>query len=385
MVALEEGVFTPDESIYVGSRLFTKYPEIFGNNPPKDNNATGVIDVKRALQKSSNSYYYDSAVRLYKKYEAMGKSIDGLNSIAKYAWKFGLGVPPNSNEKKGTGIEIAENFGSVYNFEEYKSQRIYYAKWDLVNALNAGVFPNRGVNFIPVDISKNDSDSEKLAAAKENIKKVVTDNLNKVTSRSSLSNDFDSIKKSLDEALKQLYNVSDKYRNDIEKSKKSPEEVISKTAGEIANWTVFSMPQEIANPVELANAAIGQGMNAFSPVQLANYIATLANGGTRHKVHLVDKVTDSDGNVIEEFNPETLDEMKISNSTLAAIKEGMRRVNHDIEGSASSVFRGFPITTAGKTGTATFRNDQDKYGRQDFGVYVSFAPLDKPKVAVAVV
>ncbi|MPQ42493.1 penicillin-binding transpeptidase domain-containing protein [Clostridium tarantellae] len=385
VVALEEGVFTPDESIYVSGKYFTKYPHIFGKTPPKDGNAYGVIDVKTALKKSSNSYYYDSAVRLYEKYKEKGEPIEGLNSIAKYAWKFGLGVPPNSKEKKATGIEIAENFGSVYNFEQYKEQRIYYAKWDLVNALEAGVFPNRGVNFIPVDIAKNDSDSEDLAEIKANIKKLVTDKLKNVNAKDSLAKDYEEIKTSLTNKLNELYKVSGKYKNSIDQSGKNIEDVINKTASEITTWVVYSMPGEIVNPVELANASIGQGMNAFSPVQLVNYIATLANGGTRHKVHLVDKITDTDGKVVEDFKPEVEDSIKISESTLAAIKEGMRKVNHESGGSGYQTFSRFPITTGGKTGTATFRNDQDQYGRTDFGVYVSFAPLDKPKIAVAVV
>ena len=61
----------------------------------------------------------------------------------------------------------------------------------------------------------------------------------------------------------------------------------------------------------------------------------------------------------------------------------MRRVNAN--GSASSIMSGFPIVTGGKTGTATFRNDQSDYGRTDYGVYISFAPLDNPKIAVATV
>lgn len=56
---------------------------------------------------------------------------------------------------------------------------------------------------------------------------------------------------------------------------------------------------EISTPANIYNACIGQGTSVFTPLQLANYIATLVNGGTRYKLHLVDKITDADGNLIK--------------------------------------------------------------------------------------
>ena len=75
----------------------------------------------------------------------------------------------------------------------------------------------------------------------------------------------------------------------------------------------------------------------------------------------------------------------MSKATLDAVKEGMRRVNEEVGGSANFIMSKLPIVTGGKTGTATFRNDQSDYGRTDYGVYISFAPLDNPKIAVATV
>ena len=61
-------------------------------------------------------------------------------------------------------------------------------------------------------------------------------------------------------------------------------------------------------------------MNAFTPMQLAQYISTLANGGTRYSLHYVDKVTNPDGEVIKEYTPEVLDKIEIKDSTLQAVK-----------------------------------------------------------------
>ena len=68
-------------------------------------------------------------------------------------------------------------------------------------------------------------------------------------------------------------------------------------------------------------------MNAFTPLQMANYVATLANGGTRYKVSIVDKVTSPTGEVIQEFKPEVIESNPIDENILQAVKEGMRRVN----------------------------------------------------------
>ncbi|MGL5245715.1 MAG: penicillin-binding transpeptidase domain-containing protein, partial [Sarcina sp.] len=333
---------------------------------------------------SSNSYFYDAAVKLYKKYNAEDKPIEGLNTIYKYAWKFGLGTDPDGKEKPSTGIEIAENFGSVYSFNKFKNMKIYYSRWELANALNSGIFDGTNVKFAPVDISKNDKDTEQLAEAKANLKKIVTDKLNLIGEKE-LVHDKDNIKKSIKEALEDIYNNSEVYKKSIDDFGKDKDTIISTTSGMITNWLIYSMPREIVSPVELANAAIGQGADALSPLQMTGFISTLANGGTRYKLHLVDKITDADGKLIEEFKPEVINKVKISKINLDTIKEGMRRCNST--GTAQDVFKTFPIPTAGKTGTATFgdgKNTEKNYGRTDFGVYETFAPVDNPKIAVVV-
>ena len=73
--------------------------------------------------------------------------MEALDSIAKYAWQFGLGVDPNSKEKGTTGIEIGENFGQTYNFKSWKDNAIAYAKLNLVDALENGDY--NGKTFIP--------------------------------------------------------------------------------------------------------------------------------------------------------------------------------------------------------------------------------------------
>ena len=126
-------------------------------------------------------------------------------------------------------------------------------------------------------------------------------------------------------------------------------------------------------------AAIGQSDHQFSPLQLANYVATLVNGGNRWQPHLLKTVTDSvTGEVVEQVEPTLLNQVEISDSSLRAIKEGMKGVVTE-DGTASSYFAGFPIQVGGKTGSAQNVNHSAT------GVFVSFAPYDQPEIAVCVV
>ncbi len=124
--------------------------------------------------------------------------------------------------------------------------------------------------------------------------------------------------------------------------------------------------------------AIGQSYSLFTPVQLANYCATIANGGTRYKVNLIDSIRSSvDGSVVEEFGSEVMEKIDISPSTMDRIHDGMKKVVD--EGSASSIFEGYGVRVGGKTGTAQLGKGANN------AVFIAFAPFDKPEIAIAVV
>lgn len=131
-------------------------------------------------------------------------------------------------------------------------------------------------------------------------------------------------------------------------------------------------------PGDTIQAAIGQSKNLFTPIQLSNYIATLANGGTRYKTHLVKKVKEySSTNVIKEIEPEIAEQIKISAKSHKLIMEGMRSVAE--EGTASSVFKDFEVPVGGKTGTAEVSQGSNN------GIFVAFAPYDNPQIAISVI
>lgn len=125
-------------------------------------------------------------------------------------------------------------------------------------------------------------------------------------------------------------------------------------------------------------AAIGQSYSLFTPVQLANYAATIANGGTHYKVNLIKSVRSStDGTLVRESVPEIRDSIEMDADVLQSVKNGMRRVID--EGSAASVFTDYTIPIGGKTGTAQIGKGSNN------AIFIAYAPFDDPQIAVSVV
>jgi len=130
-------------------------------------------------------------------------------------------------------------------------------------------------------------------------------------------------------------------------------------------------------PGDVCQTAIGQSDTLVTPIQLANYIATFANGGTRYKPHLIKSVQDKEGNISEETAPEILEKIEIADENLEAILYGLRMVV--TEGTAEKAFEGCQVPVAAKTGSA------QTSGVYTNGVCVAFAPYDKPRIAIACV
>ncbi len=127
-------------------------------------------------------------------------------------------------------------------------------------------------------------------------------------------------------------------------------------------------------------ASIGQGHNMFTPVQIANYVATIANGGTHYAATLLKYVTSGDYSVIVENNsPEILNVIEDEETGfIGLLQQGMRAVAS--KGTASSVFKNYKVPVAAKTGTV-----QSDTKKVNTGVFVCYAPADKPEIAIAVV
>lgn len=122
-------------------------------------------------------------------------------------------------------------------------------------------------------------------------------------------------------------------------------------------------------------SAIGQGTNNYTVSQLARYVSAVANRGTVYSLSLVDKVTDSDGSLVKDYEAEAVNTMdEISSRTWDLVQEGMEQMV-----SSSATFNSIDFSMAGKTGTA-----QQSSLHPDHGLFVGYAPSDEPEIAVAV-
>ncbi len=138
-------------------------------------------------------------------------------------------------------------------------------------------------------------------------------------------------------------------------------------------------------PGDTVQAAIGQSDNQFTLIQLCNYVATIANGGTRHVPHFVKSVKSYDyTETVLEKDPEVAAEIDINESYLNLVREGMLLVG--TEGYCKNAFANLPVKAAAKTGTSEVVRviDGNKVEGNN-GFLISYAPYEDPEIAVAVV
>jgi len=136
--------------------------------------------------------------------------------------------------------------------------------------------------------------------------------------------------------------------------------------------------ESIWQPGDTLQASIGQSDNLMTPLQLANYICTLVNGGNRYEPHLIKSVRSPvDGTIVYASEPKVVETIDMQPENVRAVLNGMLAVTED--GTASAVFEDYPIRVGGKTGSAQVTRGSDN------GVFVGFAPFDKPEIAIAIV
>lgn len=122
------------------------------------------------------------------------------------------------------------------------------------------------------------------------------------------------------------------------------------------------------------NAAIGQGFNLTTPIQLSVMLSIVANGGTKYQPYLVDSIINSDGSLFEKPKRAEGKHIDVSQQTVDYIRMGMSATTQ--EGGTASYFAGLPKPIAGKTGTA-----ENSHGR-DHGLFVAYGPVDDPELVV---
>lgn len=187
-----------------------------------------------------------------------------------------------------------------------------------------------------------------------------------------------------------------KYALHFGLGKKTGIELPNEKTGDVASRETYSKirPGKTIGPGDVLNASIGQGDNNFTPMQIAKYLSSIANGGNVVNPTIIKSVLNSDGTEVpkEEIRKytneklgieETDDGITVSDESIRIAKEGMRMAASEAGGTAYNVFKNFNMEVAGKTGSAEAgkdKNDKDIVNAW----FVCFAPFEKPEVAVVV-
>ena len=188
----------------------------------------------------------------------------------------------------------------------------------------------------------------------------------------------------------------DKYAKYFGLGTKTNIELPDETSGILASKEYVKSIDRTWNPGDTINAAIGQGYNKFTPLQMTKYISMIANGGNKIDVSIVKTIQNADGTeaskeeinnfvnqklgISEEANEE---EITLNKEYLEAVKEGMRSVTSGESGTAYARFKNFNIEVGGKTGSA--EAGQDANGKDIVNAwFAAFAPYDDPEIAVVV-
>ena len=303
----------------------------------------GSVNVYDALRDSCNYYFYSLAFgKNPRTGEALGMRVD-IEDISNMSKKLGL------NDKTGIEINIPrEESGGVPD----PQRKVMITKGMLKRDLN-----NNIRSYIKEDIKLND----------------------------------DEIRESIDEITSWIEEPEPMSRGEVIRRLDEmgfyPEKVLPGDRSGLADKIKFDYINQASwNITDTLNITIGQGQNSYTPIQMANYIATLSNGGYKHKVAAVNNIKSFDNSetiMKREVNPERIELNDYEN--LEHVKLGMKKVA--TEGTARSLFKDFPVTVAAKTGTAQNHVINPSTGDyyDDYAWFVAFAPYEDPEIAVAVV
>ncbi len=187
-----------------------------------------------------------------------------------------------------------------------------------------------------------------------------------------------------------------KYTRALGLGKKTGIELLGEKAGYVASPDTSKALGQTWNGGDVLSAAIGQGNNSFTPIQMAKYTSILANGGQNIDVTILKSVIDANGNEVPKEELETFlkgrlgleednsEKVTFHKENLDAVLEGMKGVTTEAGGTATSIFRNFNIEVGGKTGSAQ-TGQVDGNGKKITNAwFVGFAPFDSPEIAIAI-
>ena len=303
----------------------------------------GYENVYEALRDSCNYYFYSLALGENQRTgEQLGIKLD-IEDIVDVSKKLGL------NDKTGIEIRIpAETAGGVPN----PQKKAIGARAMLKNYLNRNL-----EKFLKDDIVVDDN------SRKEIINEIVSwMELEEVLTRN--------------EVIRRLSSLGIEPEKKLKGEREGLADKIKYTYMKDSNWNIS----------DTLYVTIGQGQSAYTPIQMANYVATIANGGYKHELTLVDSIKNYNNSLTSYVHTVDTDRIELNNyENLEHIKKGMLMVSED--GTSRRTFANFPIEVASKTGTAEKGGINPSSGEtyDDFAWFVGFAPYDDPEIAIAAV
>jgi len=302
----------------------------------------GLVNLYEAIRDSCNYYFYSLVLG---KNQKTGSSVGvqlNIEDITNMAKKLGL------NDKTGIEIDVpSESSGNVPN----PQSKLMVTKTMLRNYLrrNIKLYVKEGMEFTNEEIE-------------EKIEEIVSW--------------ADEGNVSRGEVIRRLNELGFEPEKVLAGEREGLADKIKYTYLNFAGWNV----------TDTLNVSIGQGQNAYTPLQMANYIATIANGGYLNKVTLIDSIKNYDNSKTLYERQINQERIELSNyENLEHVKLGMRKLV--TEGSAKSIFGNFPISVAAKTGTAQKDGINPVTGEtyDEYAWFVAFAPYEDPEIAISIV
>lgn len=377
LAGLAEGVITPETSISC-SGPFTKAGMPHPNCWYYTNNGYGhgAVDLRRALEVSCNSYFYEVAYRLGIQ---NGGAYGGIEALAQAAEVLGLG--------DNTGIELQEtspNISTPYNLinttitKALNVIRNVTEKGQVIldglaiEVLEAGGYEKKPGLFEAVNLSLINDFKAVFMNGTTAISEELTQSIFADTSSDSMKN---KTKRTMQAYLESLVSLeTDALFAEVEDSEEAAV-LKQKVIASLIDYLIGNTSLEWTHAINV-RTAIGQGNNAFTPTQMARYMATLANGETCYDLKLVGGITDHKVDATYKLLPDKeVATLNLPDSHLQAVYDGMYRVTSGREGTARTAFYGSEVTIAGKTGTA-------QEASTEHGWFAGFAPYDDPQIAV---
>lgn len=303
----------------------------------------GYENLYEALRDSCNYYFYTLALgKNQKTNESLGMKVT-IEDIVDLSKKLGL------NDKTGIEINIpAEVSGGVPN----PQKKIINTKALLKSNLN-----NNIGKYLKEDVDLDEEEKERV--------------IDEIISWTEYE-----VPLTRGEVVRRLDKLGISSEKRLPGDKEGLADKIKYTYLNFAKWNI----------TDTLNVTIGQGENSYTPIQMANYIAIISNGGYKHQLTLIDNIknyNNSKINYMHQPNPERIELNDYEN--LEHVKKGMYLVSKD--GAYRSIFQKFPVEVGSKTGTAERSGINPATGDtyDDFAWFVGFAPYDEPEIAVAAV